>query len=92
MSISGSIDNSHSTSSDDANELHDKIGDIIMLRLVIEHERSYVDRRPCKTSASTGSMYILEFLAGHEVRCYENFLIEKQVFINFCNALREFQI
>ena len=34
-------------------------------------------------------MYTLEFLAGHEARCYENFRMEKQVFINFCNTLRE---
>ena len=73
MFISGSTDNSHSTSSDDANELDDEMGDIIMISLMFAYERNYVDRRPYKTSALIGRMYALEFFAGHEVRCYENF-------------------
>ena len=89
MSISRLINNSHSMSSDDANELDDEMGDIIMLQLMIEYERSYIDRRPCRTSALTARMYTLEFLVGHEARCYENFQMKKQVFMNFCNALRE---
>ena len=57
MSIFGLTDNSHSMSSDDANELDDDMGGIIMLWLMIEYERSYVDRKPCRTFALTERMY-----------------------------------
>ena len=73
MSSSRSTDNSHSTSSDDANELDDEKWDIVMIWLMIKYERSYVDKRPCRTFALTGRMYTLEFLAGHEARCYKKF-------------------
>ena len=37
----------------------------------------------------TGKMYTIEFLVGHETRCYENFRMKKDVFMNFCETLKE---
>ena len=37
----------------------------------------------------TGRMYTLEFLVGHEVRCYESFRTDKHVFLNFCDTLKD---
>ena len=85
MSISEST-NSSSTNSDD---LDDEMGDLLIISLMVEYERSFISRTPCRTSILTGKMSTLEFLAGHETRCYENFRMEKQVFMNFCDALRE---
>uniref|UniRef100_A0A0R0I5A0 DUF8040 domain-containing protein n=1 Tax=Glycine max TaxID=3847 RepID=A0A0R0I5A0_SOYBN len=55
----------------------------------MEYEQSFVDKTPCRTSMLTEKMYTIEFLVGHETRYYENFQMKKDVFMNFCETLKE---
>ncbi|XP_019433068.1 PREDICTED: uncharacterized protein LOC109339964 [Lupinus angustifolius] len=55
----------------------------------MEYERNFISRTPCRTSLLIGKMYTLEVMAGHEARCYENFRMRKNVFLNFCDTLRD---
>ncbi|KAF7812780.1 putative nuclease HARBI1 [Senna tora] len=46
-------------------------------------------RRKVWTSILTGRMYTIEFLTGHEARCYESFRMNKVVFQNLCDVLKD---
>ena len=84
-----SIFESTDSSSTDSSDLDDELGDMLIVSLILEYERSFVSKIPCRTSMLTGKMYTLEFLAGHEARCYDSFRMEKHIFINFCNTLKD---
>ena len=46
-------------------------------------------KQPCRTSAHTGYVFVMEILNGHPRRCQEQFRMEKHVFLNLCRTLRE---
>lgn len=80
--------NSSNESSTESSDLDDELGDLIMIQLIMEYERDFVERICCRTSMLTGKMYTLKVLVGHEARCYDSFRMEKHVFLNFCDALK----
>ncbi|XP_022841850.1 protein ALP1-like [Olea europaea var. sylvestris] len=64
-------------------------GDFMMLHCFAAHKGSTIGRIPCRTSLLTGKMYVLEILNGHPEVCYRNFRMQKHVFMNFCDTLKE---
>lgn len=66
----------------------DAYDDLAVVLLVMEYKKSFISRTPCRTSKLIERMYTLEFLVGHEARCYENFIMKKEVFMNFCETLK----
>ena len=88
MSIHESTDSS-SDCSTGSSDWDNDFGDLIIVSLIKEYEKSFISKTPCRTSMLTGRMYTLEFLVGHEVRCYESFRMKKHVFLNFCDTLKD---
>ncbi|RZB91108.1 hypothetical protein D0Y65_023487 [Glycine soja] len=83
-------------SSDDSSSIidselddYDDLMDLVLVMTIMEYEQSFVDKTPCRTSMLTEKMYTIEFLVGHETRYYENFQMKKDVFMNFCETLKE---
>jgi len=91
-----SNDSTDEDSSDDDYLFTDDIvanfGDVIMLNCFVASKSSVIDRVPCRTSLLTGKMYILEILNGHLDVCYRNFRMQKHVFMNFCDTLKQKQL
>ena len=88
MSLDEHTNNESSNSSTESSDLDEEFGELIMIQLIMEYQKSFINKVPCRTSILTGRMYTLEFLAGHEARCYESFRMEKHVFMNLCNTLK----
>ena len=40
----------------------------------------YVDKEPCRTSSHTGYKWLMHVLNDHEIRCQEQFRMQKHVF------------
>ena len=87
MSLNSSDDSSSSIDSelDD----YDNLMDLVLVMTIMEYEQRFIDKTLCRTSMLTGKMYTIEFLIGHEIRCYENFRMKKDVFMNFFETLKE---
>ncbi|XP_022883522.1 uncharacterized protein LOC111400340 [Olea europaea var. sylvestris] len=64
-------------------------GHFMMLHCFAAHKGSTIGRMPCRTLLLTGKMYVLEILNGHPEVCYRNFRMQKHVFMNFCDTLKE---
>lgn len=65
------------------------IGDMKMLHDFVVKERSIMDSTPCRTSLLIGKIYILKILNGQPTVCHDIFRMQKQVFTNFCDILKE---
>lgn len=91
MQVDMSLNSSDDSSSSIDSELddYDDLMDLVLIMTIMEYEQSFIDKTPCRTSMLTGKMYTIEFLVGHETRCYENFRMKKDVFMNFCETLKE---
>lgn len=48
---------------------------------------TFIRKKPCHDSCRTGSRLIQEILEGNETRCYQDFRMNKDVFISFCKIL-----
>ena len=48
---------------------------------------SYIEKRPCRTSSHTGYKFIIDVLNGHEIRCFQQFRMEKHVFMKLLETL-----
>ncbi|KAF1891425.1 hypothetical protein Lal_00017060 [Lupinus albus] len=74
----------HNNSND---EDFDNIEDDILLLLattavlIVDHSLKYMCKEPCRTSALTGHGWVQELLYGHDIRCYENFRMEKYMLV-----------
>ncbi|XP_022843162.1 protein ALP1-like [Olea europaea var. sylvestris] len=64
-------------------------GDFMMLHCFVAHKGSTIGRIPCRKSLLMGKMYVLEILNRHPEVCYRNFRMQKHVFMNFCDTLKE---
>ncbi|GAB2278169.1 hypothetical protein Dimus_012863 [Dionaea muscipula] len=64
-------------------------GDLIALNVLVRSERSFVDRMPRRISILTERMFITEKLNGHPDDCHDDFRMQKHVFMNFCDTLKE---
>ena len=69
MSTSGAIDSSSSKSSS-SSDSDEELNDFIIVQYIMQLEENFITKTPCRTSMLTGKMYTLEFLVGHEARCY----------------------
>ena len=82
---SSSSDNS---SSSDDNDIDDDMLDLCMVRYILESDRLFVERIPCRTSMLSEKVYTQEVLLGNPTRCYEVFRMRPHVFINLCDRLK----
>jgi len=91
VQVDMSLNSSDDSSSIIDSELddYDDLMDLVLVMTIMEYEQSFVDKTPCRTSMLTEKMYTIEFLVGHETRYYENFQMKKDVFMNFCETLKE---
>ncbi|KAL6345455.1 hypothetical protein AAG906_017174 [Vitis piasezkii] len=48
---------------------------------------SFKEKKPCRTSSHTGYKFVMDVLNGHEIRCFEQFRMEKHVFMNLLETL-----
>ena len=48
---------------------------------------NFKEKKPCRTSSHTGYKFVMDVLNGHEIRCFEQFRMEKHVFMNFLETL-----
>lgn len=60
-----------------------------MLNYFVENERSFMDKIPCRTLLFIRRMYILEILNGHLAVCHHIFHMQKHVFRNVFDSLKE---
>lgn len=84
-SVQRSCSDSSSSSDDD---FDDDMVDLLMVRYIMEWERLFVEKTPCRTSMLSGKQYILEVLVGNPTRCYESFRMKPHVFRNLCDRLK----
>ncbi|CAL2240641.1 unnamed protein product [Prunus armeniaca] len=78
-------DNTDSLSDDSDDEFYDLIS--VGCVMVVSEWLKYVDKEPCRTSSHTGYKWVIEVLNGHEVRCHEQFRMEKHVFKKLLETL-----
>ncbi|XP_022852822.1 uncharacterized protein LOC111374384 [Olea europaea var. sylvestris] len=64
-------------------------GELMVLNYFVANKGSIIGRTPCRISLLIGKMYILEILNGHPDICYRNFRMQKHVFMNLCDILKE---
>ena len=48
----------------------------------------YVDKEPCRTSSHTGYKLLMHVLNDHEIRCHEQFRMQKHVFKKLFTTLK----
>ncbi|RVX08681.1 Protein ALP1-like [Vitis vinifera] len=48
---------------------------------------NFKEKKPCRTSSHTGYKFVMDVLNGHEIRCFEQFRMEKHVFMNLLETL-----
>ncbi|KAK4731346.1 hypothetical protein R3W88_024334 [Solanum pinnatisectum] len=58
-------------------------------KYILMYYEKYLFKEPCRTSRRSGYMFIQEILQGNETRCYENFRLKKEVFVNLFKDLNE---
>jgi hypothetical protein len=51
------------------------------------HQDTYMDKRPCRTSAFTGAKWVAELNLGHPKRMYQAFRMSKTNFLSLCHLL-----
>ena len=78
--------------SDDLTEMMEEedeeyIVQIVVLLLTEELDR-LSSKQPCRTSQLRGHDYVLELINGHEDRCYDQFRMDPNVFVLFCEELK----
>ncbi|XP_042479911.1 uncharacterized protein LOC122060877 [Macadamia integrifolia] len=73
-----------SSTDDDGEEL------ILATLLIVQYHYSsdLYTREPRRDSAFTGAAWVHEVLHGHANRCYEEFGMERHVFLNLCLLMR----
>ncbi|XP_022852831.1 uncharacterized protein LOC111374395 [Olea europaea var. sylvestris] len=64
-------------------------GKLMVLNYFVANKGSINGKTPCRTSFLTRKMYTLEILNGHPDVCYRNFCMQKHVFMNLCDILKE---
>ncbi|XP_028764534.1 uncharacterized protein LOC114762832 [Neltuma alba] len=57
--------------------------------LVSQYVMPYVCKEPRRTSQQTGNLWVQEILRDHEIRCYDMFRMEKEMFMRLCSKLVE---
>jgi len=70
-------------------DLDASVGDILMLSYFVANKRIFIDRTPCRTSLLIGKIYMLEILNGYPDVCHRNFRMQKHIFMNFCDTLKQ---
>ncbi|KAI3969963.1 hypothetical protein MKW92_052870, partial [Papaver armeniacum] len=62
---------------------------LLVVAAVIEKVKGRICKEPCRTSILTGHQHMQEILHGHPRRCYEQYRMEKFVFLRLTHILRE---
>ena len=60
-----------------------------IIKALYANENSSVNRSRIHTSILTGDLYVREVLEGHELRCKRDFRMEKHIFRNLVECLRD---
>ena len=60
-----------------------------IIKALYANENSSINRSRIHTSILTGDLYVREVLEGHELRCKRDFRMEKHIFRNLVECLRE---
>ena len=50
---------------------------------------SYIEKRPCRTSSHKRYKFVMDVLNGQEIRCFQQFRMEKHVFMKLLETLTE---
>ncbi|KAK6779939.1 hypothetical protein RDI58_022123 [Solanum bulbocastanum] len=58
-------------------------------KYILMYYKQYLFKEPCRTSRRSGYIFIQEILQGNETRCYENFWLKKEVFVDPSKDLNE---
>ena len=48
---------------------------------------SFKEKKPCRTSSHTRYKFVMDVLNDHEFKCFEQFRMEKHVFMNLLETL-----
>lgn len=63
----------------------------VLLTMMMMHATNYflshVDKSPCRDSELQGHGWVQEIINGHDTRCYQQFRMRKNVFLQLCNVL-----
>ncbi|KAI3994455.1 hypothetical protein MKX01_012712 [Papaver californicum] len=62
---------------------------LLVVGAVIENQKGRIYKEPCRNSILTGHQHMQEILHGHPRRCYEQYRMEKFVFLRLSHILRE---
>lgn len=81
-------DDTNSISDDSDSEEFDHLVEI-GCTMVVSYFQRYVDKEPCRTSSHTGFKFVREVLNGHDVRCHQQFRMEKHVFTELLMTLNQ---
>ncbi|KAM0903096.1 hypothetical protein ACQ4PT_018891 [Festuca glaucescens] len=68
---------------------HREDDELAIIEALYAREESSANRTRIHTSILTGDMYVKEVLEGHELRCKRDFQMEKHIFHNLVECLRE---
>ena len=72
-------DTTNSSNDDSNNEFYQDVSIACVMSSVSEWLK-YVDKEPCRTSSHTGYKWLMHVLNDHEIRCQEQFRMQKHVF------------
>ena len=85
--MNSSTSNSDSTNSSNDDEFYQDVSIACVMSSVSEWLK-YVDKEPCRTSSHTRYKLLMHVLNGHEIRCHEQFRMQKQVFKELLTTLK----
>jgi hypothetical protein len=68
---------------------HREDDELAIIEALYAREEISANRTRIHTSILTGDMYVKEVLEGHELRCKRDFRMEKHIFHNLVECLRE---
>jgi hypothetical protein len=63
--------------------------ELAIIEALYASEKSSVNRTRIHTSILTGDLYVKEVLEGHELRCKQDFWMEKHIFHSLVECLRD---
>jgi hypothetical protein len=63
--------------------------ELAIIESLYASEKSSANRKRIHTSILTGDLYVKEVLEGHELRCKRDFRMEKHIFHNLVECLRD---
>ena len=62
---------------------------LVITLALMEYDRLYLNKQPCRTSTLTGHEWVQEIIRGNPTRIYESLRMDKQTFSLLCSKLIE---